>query len=226
MAFFSQALSVLEGFNYISVLFRIVLAAAVGGLIGNERGKHGNPAGLRTHILVCVGSALTSLTSVFSIEVLGNSGDMFRISAQVMSGIGFLGAGIILIKDNSTVRGLTTAAGMWTTAAIGVAAGYGFYWGVTVTFLIYIFSVTALTRFERKRKGQSAFYMEINNIKELGRITDEIHRDYPVEINILPPKSGIQNNVGLEVTVNAVIDTEDFLKKQENDTAVEFTVTL
>lgn len=68
--------------------------------------------------------------------------------------------------------------------------------------------------------------MEINNIKELGRITDEIHRDYPVEINILPPKSGIQNNVGLEVTVNTAIDTEDFLKKQENDDAVEFTVTL
>ena len=116
-------------FNAVSVLLRVFLSVIAGGVIGYERGRHGRAAGFRTHLLVCLGGAMTSLCSVFVTTVSGMDGDIFRISAQVISGIGFLGAGIILVKNNSTVAGLTTAAGMWVTATIGVAFGYGFYAG-------------------------------------------------------------------------------------------------
>ena len=112
-------------FNTVSVLLRIALAVIAGGVIGDERGRHGRAAGFRTHIYVCLGGALTSLCSLFVATVSGMGGDVFRISAQVISGIGFLGAGIILVRNNNTVAGLTTAAGMWVTATIGVA--FGFY---------------------------------------------------------------------------------------------------
>ena len=146
---FSLSLSL--DFSLLTVIIRLFAAALMGGLIGSERGRHGRAAGLRTHILVCVGAAMTSLTSMYLSEALGFNGDVARISAQVISGIGFLGAGTILIRNSSVITGLTTAAGMWATAAIGVAVGYGFYSGAVIATLIGIFSVTVLSRFERKR---------------------------------------------------------------------------
>lgn len=77
----------------LEVLFKVVLACVIGGIIGNERARHGKDAGIRTHALVCLGSALTSMIAMYSVTVMGFSGDIFRISAQVISGIGFLGAG-------------------------------------------------------------------------------------------------------------------------------------
>ena len=97
-------------FNAVSVLLRVFLSVIAGGVIGYERGRHGRAAGFRTHLLVWLGGAMTSLCSVFVTTVPGMAGDIFRISAQVISGIGFLGAGIILVRNNNTVAGLTTAA--------------------------------------------------------------------------------------------------------------------
>ncbi|MBQ8532901.1 MAG: MgtC/SapB family protein, partial [Clostridia bacterium] len=88
-------------------------------LIGSERARHGRAAGMRTHIIVCLGSALTSMISIFVSDITGNDGDVLRISAQVISGIGFLGAGMIILKNNNVITGLTTAAGVWTTSIIG-----------------------------------------------------------------------------------------------------------
>ena len=96
-----------------------------GSLIGSERARHGRAAGMRTHILVCLGACMTSMTSMYVADILGSDGDVFRIPAQVISGIGFLGAGMIILKSNNMITGLTTAAGVWTTATIGVALGYG-----------------------------------------------------------------------------------------------------
>jgi len=98
------------------------LAILLGGLIGLERELHGHPAGLRTHILVCLGSTLLTLTSITISAQMG--GDPARIAAQIVAGIGFLGAGAIL-RDRASVKGLTTAASIWTTAAIGIAIGAG-----------------------------------------------------------------------------------------------------
>ena len=102
-------------------LLKIAIAMVVGGVLGMERGKQGRAAGMRTHILVCMGAALTAMTGVYATEVLGFGTDPMRISAQVISGIGFLGVGTILIKGRFQITGLTTAAGIWTTAGVGLA---------------------------------------------------------------------------------------------------------
>ena len=118
---------------------RSLAAVLIGALIGSERARHGRAAGMRTHILVCLGACMTSMTSLFVSDVLGNTGDVFRIGSQVISGIGFLGAGMIILKNNNVITGLTTAAGVWTTGTIGIALGYGYYIGafvVTALFLI------------------------------------------------------------------------------------------
>lgn len=121
-------------------VFRLILAMIVGGLIGFEREIGNRPAGFRTHTLVCVGSTLVMLTSQFIFEEYYGivNLDPARLGAQVISGIGFLGAGTIL-KLGPRVRGLTTAASLWVVACLGLAIGAGYYWGaITATILVYI----------------------------------------------------------------------------------------
>ena len=128
-------LAYLREFNIVTILIRLVLAVVCGGIIGLERGRQRRAAGLRTHILVCLGAALTATVGFFAREVLEiSSSDPLRISAQVISGIGFLGVGTILIKGRFQITGLTTAAGLWVTAAIGIALGAGFIEGALIAF--------------------------------------------------------------------------------------------
>ena len=110
----------------INTIIRSLAAVLIGSLIGSERARHGRAAGMRTHILVCLGSCMTSMISMYISQTLG-VGDVLRMPAQVISGIGFLGAGMIILKPNNVITGLTTAAGVWTTATIGIAVGYGYY---------------------------------------------------------------------------------------------------
>ena len=114
---------------------KIFLALVVGGIIGMERGRQGRAAGMRTHILVCLGATLTAMTGMYAYEILHFGNDPLRISAQVISGIGFLGVGTILIKGRFQITGLTTAAGICCAATIGIALGIGFYEGALVTFI-------------------------------------------------------------------------------------------
>ena len=125
------------------VVFKLLLSVAIGGVIGNERGRHGRAAGMRTHIIVCLGAALTSMMSIAVDQITGCSGDVFRISAQVVCGVGFLGAGMIILKNNSVITGLTTAAGIWTTSIIGIAIGYGFYIGA-IAAAVFCLGATVL----------------------------------------------------------------------------------
>lgn len=191
-------------FNTASVLLRICLAVIAGGVIGNERGKHGRAAGFRTHILVCLGGAMTALCSLYVSRVSGLGGDVFRIPAQVISGIGFLGAGIILVKNNNTVAGLTTAAGMWVTATIGIAFGFGFYGGGILTAVICVLNATLFTRVEHKRHRAMRFYVEVNDVGKiqsvLDRIEELLHND--VLFGTVPAKSGLAGSVGFEVTTS------------------------
>ena len=194
----------LNEFSAWSVLIRLLAAAAMGGLIGSERGRHGRAAGLRTHILVCVGAAVTSLTGLFLIDKLGYNGDVARLSAQVISGIGFLGAGTILIRNSSVITGLTTAAGMWATAAIGVAVGYGFYCGAFIATVIGIFSVTVLSKLERKRKNNSYVYIELTDITATEQVIDTVRQSEEalLSFDIIPAKSGHTENVGIICLIN------------------------
>ncbi len=109
-----------------AIVLRILSAAILGGILGVERGRKNRAAGLRTYMLVCVGSCLIMLTNQYIYQVF-QSGDPVRMGAQVVSGIGFLGAGTIIVTRRSQIRGLTTAAGLWADAAVGLALGVGFY---------------------------------------------------------------------------------------------------
>ncbi len=189
-----------------TVILRIVLAGIFGGIIGNERGKHGSQAGLRTHILVCLGASMTAMAGLFSTEILGYNGDPFRIAAQVISGIGFLGAGMIVVKNTNTITGLTTAAGMWTTAAIGIALGMGFYSGAFIAMIACIFTAAFLTRIERRRKAVAHLYIEIDDLSASGVITDKIKElfDNDCILEVIPAKSGAEGHIGILITTSDV----------------------
>lgn len=128
---------------------RLLVSAFLGGIIGFEREKSNRPAGFRTHILVTLGSTLMALISIYALNPMTNDNDPMRLAAQVVSGIGFLGAGTV-IKDGSTVRGLTTAAGIWVCGGIGLAVGVGMYEAGIITVIIAFFSLTILNRIEKQ----------------------------------------------------------------------------
>lgn len=123
----------------VSVTLRMLLAAVCGGAIGIEREFKRRPAGFRTHILICLGAAMTTLTSQYLSLIMHYYTDMARLGAQVVAGIGFIGAGTIIVTKRQRVKGLTTAAGLWTVAIIGLALGGGFYEGaLLVTVLVLV----------------------------------------------------------------------------------------
>ena len=128
-----ENIPVLRDLTLTSVLFRTLLAMLLGGILGYEREKKRRPAGFRTYLVVCLGSSLAMMTGIYLNDLTGN-GDPGRIAAQVISGIGFLGAGTILVTRQRQVRGLTTAAGLWASACLGLALGAGFYSGAIVGF--------------------------------------------------------------------------------------------
>jgi len=160
----------LQSINLLSITVRILLAVIIGGTLGFERGRKRHPAGFRTYILVCLGSTLVMMTNQYVFETF-HTGDVSRLGAQVISGIGFLGAGTIIITGRNQVRGLTTAAGLWTSACIGLAIGIGFYEGA-VTGGIAIFCVmTILHKLDERMKEKSKqldLYIEFNAPVGLG----------------------------------------------------------
>lgn len=132
-----------------AVILRVVSAIIIGGLLGLERGMKNRPAGLRTYMLVCVGSCLIMMTNQYIYQFTG-AGDPMRLGAQVVSGIGFLGAGTIVVTRHNQIKGLTTAAGLWASAGVGLALGIGFYEGaITAGLSVYII-LTVLQRLENR----------------------------------------------------------------------------
>ncbi len=195
------------------MFLRCILAVIIGALIGAERARHGRVAGMRTHIVVCLGSTLTSMTGIFVNNYSAMAGDPFRISAQVISGIGFLGAGMIILRHDHTITGLTTAAGVWTTATIGIALGYGFYTGAIVITALLLISIVFLARFERSRKQHLYVYIEISDVNKINEVVDKIEDRYSSDVayRLIPAKSGVQGNVGMEIDFKTA--KGDFLKE-------------
>ena len=150
-----------------------VLAVIIGGVIGSERARHGRAAGMRTHILVCLGATLTAMTGMFLSKEMG--GDAMRISAQVVSGIGFLGVGMIIIKNNNVVSGLTTAAGIWATSIVGIALGYGFYIGAIMVSALMLLSIVLLARLEKGKRRTEAIYVEVKDMSKVNMVVNEIN---------------------------------------------------
>ncbi|MBR5451622.1 MAG: MgtC/SapB family protein [Clostridia bacterium] len=201
------------------VLIRCAAAIIVGAVIGSERAKHGRAAGMRTHILVCLGATMTALTGLYITEIMGMGGDVSRIAAQVISGVGFLGAGMIVLKSNSVITGLTTAAGVWTTATIGIAIGYGFYLGASIVTLLFILAVVLFAKFEKHKKNVGSLYIEIDDMYKVNEIIEKLgtiitnHFSY----QIIAPKSAKQGNLGIELMLEKMKDVEiENIKSLEN----------
>ncbi len=214
-------LNILNGFNVWSILARVLLATICGGIIGLEREKHGRAAGLRTHIIICVGSALTSLVGLYAVNVLGTGGDAFRISAQVVSGVGFLGVGMIMVRNRTIITGLTTAAGLWATAIIGIAVGYGFYLGALATTAICVASVVLFGIFESKGKSVTVFYIEVSATDKTTEVVKELKSSFDTDItvDVVAPKSTAADHVGLLLhvkTARTSAETLSLIEKIEN----------
>lgn len=161
---------VIREITYLSVILRICVAVVIGGLLGLERGLKNRAAGLRTYMLVCVGACLVMLTNQYVYQVF-DSGDPVRMGAQVVSGIGFLGAGTIIVTRRNQIKGLTTAAGLWSAAGVGLALGIGFYEAAVIGGFAVFFVMTLLQKLDNRmhRKSKTAdIYIELNGQTPLG----------------------------------------------------------
>ena len=147
----------LRELTYMAVGVRILAALVLGGIIGLEREMKNRPAGLRAYMLVCVGSCLIMLTNQFLYQTTG-TGDPARMSAQVISGIGFLGAGTIVVTQHNQIKGLTTAAGLWACAAVGLAIGIGFYEAALVSGVAVYVTLTLLQRWDKRMRMKGKFF--------------------------------------------------------------------
>ena len=148
----------LQEVNLVSTIVRLGLALILGGMLGMERGRKRRPAGLRTYMIVCIGSALVMVTSQYMMAEFG-TGDPARMGAQVISGIGFLGVGTIMITSRQ-VKGLTTAAGLWSSAAVGLALGVGFYEAAVIAGVTIYFVMNVLQHWD-VHVHRKAKYMDI-----------------------------------------------------------------
>ena len=206
----------LRELNMCSMMLRIVLAMIFGGLVGFERERKGRAAGFRTYMLVALGAAVTMILSQYmdymlntawreACELIGQRTDVVRFGAQVVNGIGFLGTGTIFINSRREVKGLTTAAGFWASACMGLAVGAGFYEATIVAFLLIMICMWLLPYIENSIMSKSmnmVVLLVTENIENLSSIISFIKREdiriYEVEID--------KENHQHSPNVNAVID--------------------
>lgn len=156
--------------NMASTVLRILLAVVIGGILGLERGRKNRPAGYRTYLLVCLGSTLVMMTNQYIYQSFG-TGDPARMGAQVVSGIGFLGAGTIIVTGRQQIKGITTAAGMWAAACCGLAIGIGFYEGAVIGGILIFLAMELLEKMDgtiRNRSNSVEVYLEFDGRKSFG----------------------------------------------------------
>lgn len=196
------------------IALRLLLAVVLGGLIGFERERHNRPAGFRTHILVCAGSALLMMVSAYGFSGQLGSGyisDPGRIAAGVVTGIGFLGAGTIL-QQRGSVRGLTTAATIWVVSGVGLAAGIGFYLGAALTTFFVLISLQLLRRAEvRFFSQQRVKRLQVRAIDRPG---------------LLGQIAGTLGNMDINIRKTDISDPERDNEKSQKLITIEFMVEL
>lgn len=200
----------LQELNEVSIVFRIVLAMILGGALGLERGRKNRPAGFRTYILVCLGAAVVMMTNQYIFLKYGAS-DPTRLGAQVISGIGFLGAGTIILTGRNQIKGITTAACLWTAACCGLAIGVGFYFGAIAVGLAVVFVLTALHKIDIWVKRHSKYielYIEYNSKECPFSEFIQYARDHKLEIE------------------NLQITKEDFHVSKKEKKGVSYTLTV
>lgn len=204
-----------QTYTTLSVVARMLLAVACGGIIGMERGRHGRAAGLRTHVLVSVGAAISAIVGLYTTEILGYSNDPLRVGAQVISGIGFLGVGSILVVGRSHVRGLTTAAGLWATASIGLACGIGYVQIAAAATVVVFMTMTVMTKLEKSARFETnteRYYIELSDLSMVNDLLDELRVEFDAaDISVTKSRSGVSGNIGIEL----IAPQANFLKHKE-----------
>lgn len=161
---------ILKELNPVSVTVRLVLSLLCGGILGVERGRKKRPAGFRTYMLVCMGAALVMITNQYITAVYEGT-DPARMGAQVISGIGFLGAGTIIVTGRNRVKGLTTAAGLWAAACVGLSLGIGFYTGAVVGCVLIFVVMAMLQRLDDWVMSSTKvinLYVEFDRMADVG----------------------------------------------------------
>ncbi|MCR8969617.1 MgtC/SapB family protein [Facklamia sp. 7083-14-GEN3] len=201
-----------EELNFFTILFRSILAMLISGMIGFERGLKNHPAGMRTYILVCVTSAMVMMTNQFAAEFFEGA-DPTRMGSQVVSGIGFLGAGMILVTNRDKIKGLTTAAGLWSSACIGLAIGIGFYEVAIVVGIILLITLTVLQRVESSLRKKAPWTTVFIQAKDVESFNEVLHFIEASLINISFIKPLANNSNQLDYLVRMVIPNEVNIEK-------------
>lgn len=218
--------------DFLAVTVRLLLAVLCGGIIGIEREYKRRPAGFRTHILICLGAAVTTLTSQYLYLTLGLFTDIARLGAQVVAGIGFIGAGTIIVTNRQRVKGLTTAAGLWTSAIIGLVCGAGYAEGALfATFMVEVAELLLVKieyRFARKLTDAN-IYIEYYSADTIERIVHHLREKHVkmsgLEISRVTDDDG-RHRYSAVVTVQASrkgLDEEilETIQKEKNVLSVE-----
>lgn len=215
--------------TYLAVVVRILAAVFIGGIIGLERGLKNRPAGLRTYMLVCTGACIIMLTNQYVCQATG-SGDPVRMGAQVVSGIGFLGAGTIIVTRRNQIRGLTTAAGLWAAAGVGLALGVGFYEAAIVGGLTVFMVITLLQRMDNKMHGKSRqveIYIELSDELSLGNFLRAV-RSRNMDVSNVQREQGGENESGSRAYIATIkakkrYNHVDIIEKVREISGVEYT---
>ena len=178
--------------DWLTVAVRLVTAMICGGLIGLERERKRRPAGFRTHILICLGAAMTTLTSQYLVLNLNLFTDMARLGAQVIAGIGFIGAGTIIITKRRQVKGLTTAAGLWAAAIVGLCCGAGFFEAAIVATVIILLAELVFSKLEYFIVSSAktfTLFVEYTDSAMLANIVDTLKKSQVYIIDLEVTKS-------------------------------------
>ncbi len=219
----------MSDWTFLSILIRLLLAWVIGFAIGVNRERNNRSAGIRTHVLVCVGAALVMMTGQFIfLRFPGANGDVARLGAQVISGIGFLGAGTIIVTQRRHIRGLTTAAGLWACACTGLAIGIGFIEGTIIAAILIVVTLSLMSVAEKKmRRDKRHFdlYVEFKpgqNTRVLMRFFIQHHVTFS-EFHLMPgtaPEEGAALTVN--ISLNRDASREQFLKELEQISEIDF----
>ena len=201
----------LHDINVVSTAFRILLAMITGGILGLEREIKNRPAGLRTYMLVCMGAALVMITNQYICETFVDFNvDPARMGAQVVSGIGFLGAGTIIVTRKNQIKGLTTAAGLWAAACLGLTIGIGFYSGAIIGGIGVLFAMMGLHRFDEKiRSGGKLIelYIEFKGVANISSFMAFLRKNNFEVKDLLIDKGQLQDkdNMALVITLKSEV---------------------
>lgn len=225
MQAFAERIGLME-LNEMTVAVRLLMAVICGGILGLERTRKRRAAGLRTYMLVCIGATVVMLTAQF-MSIYFQQADLGRMPAQVISGIGFLGAGTIMVTRYYRVKGLTTAAGLWAAACMGIAIGIGFYFGAVLTCLVLLFIMLFADRFEisfTRRLRRLHLYIIFTDIEGLKPFLASLRAGGMEISDVETLPSGNQQGIGLFCLLKfpASITRDEAFARIENADGVIF----